>query len=81
MISNELKNLILPNLKLHLPEDEYQYIDQFFTECYLTIEEGQKVVSLAPILDDELSLQFDYLTGTFFDIIPWEYVKKMGKLL
>lgn len=81
MISNELKNLILPNLKLHLPEDRYQYIDQFFTECYLTIEEGQQIVSLTPVIDDGLSLQFDFLTGTFFDIVNWEEVKKRGKLL
>ncbi|WP_455644822.1 hypothetical protein [Methanosphaera sp.] len=80
MIDNELKNLIIPNLKIHLPEDQWDNIEVMFSECYVTIEEGVKVVTLTP-LQEGLALQFDFITGTFFDICDWNDVKTRGILL
>ena len=85
MISNELKEWIIPNLKMNLEEKDWCYIEDMFTECYITEENGLKVVSLKPPASYnppegqmKLTLQFSTLNGSFYGVDDWEYIRNIG---
>ena len=82
MISDELKQLILPHLRDHLMEQDWKYIEDMFTEVYFTKFAGVPRVTLKPHPElGEIAMQFDYLTGTFLEITQWDYIKEIGVLL
>lgn len=84
MISEDLKKLILPNLKLHLDEIDFQYIDTMFSECYKTYPEGRNTpwVTLKPHPHaGTIAMQFSMLTGSFMEITDWNYIKTIGERL
>lgn len=86
LISNELKEWIIPNLKMNLDEADWKYIDDMFTECYVTLENGLEVVALKPPASYnpsegqmKLCMQFSKLNGSFYGVDDWEYVRNTGK--
>ena len=86
MIDNELKELILPQLKLHLDEAHWNEIEMMFEEVYVTHSEGQNIICLHPGTDQGegysgISLMFTELTGAYYDMGQWEYIKKVGRKL
>lgn len=82
MISEDLKKLILPNLKLHLDNQDYRYIDEMFSECYKTYPQGKPNpwITLKPITGP-IAMQFSMLTGSFMEITDWNYIKTIGERL
>lgn len=90
MISEELKQNIIPNLKMVLHEQEWSNIEIMFEEVYVVYEDGQNLVCLHPgpstnIVDGGNNigpaLMFTELTGAYYDIGQWEYIKKVGRKL
>lgn len=82
MISEDLKKLIIPNLKLHLMDEDQDKIEIMFTECYKTNPYGTPFVTLKPF--DEgygVAMQFNMLTGTYEEITDWNYIKTIGEKL
>ena len=79
MIKDKLKQLILPNLREHLMEQDWPYIEEMFTETYFTKHDGIARVTLKPHPDaGNIAMQFDYMTGTFVEITMWSYIKEIG---
>lgn len=73
---------------MNLDKSDWVYIDDMFSECYLTVENGEKVVSLKPPASYnppegqmKLTMQFSMLNGSFYGVDDWEYIKHVGKLL
>ena len=82
MIKEELKNLIKPNALIHMPKEDWDYLDVMFTETYLTYHEGIERVSLKPHPEaGRLSMQFSTLNGAFIELTDWDYIKKVGRRL
>ena len=84
MISDRLKELILPYLKMRLEPEQYKYIDSMFNEVYKTTENGFEVVTLAPppkpaeTKGGVIAMQFLTLNGAFYGIDFWEEVQRRG---
>lgn len=82
MISNRLRELITTQLRLHLDEDEYRYIESMFSECYLTKVNGHELITLKPHPSSgDIAMQFLALNGTYVEITSWEYIKTIGEKL
>ena len=84
VISKELKELILPNLKMSLPYEKHDDVDKYFTEVYLMEEDIGNVVCLRCTDSDGgegICFRFLALNGAFYDVDDWEYVKQKGILL
>lgn len=81
MISNEMRKLIEPYLKMQLPRDEYKYIDNYFEETYLDYNNGQKLIALCPVGTDYLTMEFSSLNGAYVGSEFWGEVKARGKKL
>lgn len=80
MISQELKEKIIPNLKIILLEEYHEYMNYMFDEVYVTSDKYGEKVTLNPPYNGP-ALQFDMLTGSFIEITDWEYIKKVGDRL
>lgn len=84
MISDRLKELIFPYLKMELEPENYKYIDSMFNEAYKSVENGFEVVTLAPpprpagSQGGEIAMQFLTLNGAFYGIDFWDAVKQRG---
>ena len=82
MISDELRKKIEPFLIMELLPHEYKYIEHFFSETYLDVdEEGNEVIALCPLPDEYLTMEFFALNGAFSNMAFWEEVKERGKIL
>ncbi len=82
MIDRFLRQKIEPQLKMLLTRDEYEYIDQFFSEVYLDEDEnGNQLVALHPLKDEYMTMEFSYLTGSYVRQAFWGEVKQKGILL
>lgn len=86
MINEELKKLIMPQLKLHLAEEHWKEIEVMFEEVYVIYENGQNIICLNPGSTQgdgygEISLMFTELTGAYYDMGQWDYIKKVGRKL
>ena len=85
MISEEMKEQIIPQVKLHLSEEYWDEIDVMFEETYVIYEEGQNIICLQPLFKgecmNETSLMFTELTGAYYDMGQWSYIKKVGRKL
>lgn len=81
MISEDLKQKIIPNLKLALLEEDWDKIDIMFSECYKTVLNGTPVVTLYPHDPNTLAMQFSMLTGSYIDVTEWSYIKTVGERL
>lgn len=83
MISNELRELIEPYLKMHLHENDFKYIDGMFSEVYVTYEQHGHRVNLKPHPNaGTITMQFSPINGAFLEIHPdWEYIKQTGTKL
>jgi len=82
MISDKLRGFIEPNLLLHLSKKDWGYVDDMFSEVYLTNFDGIERVTLKPHPHaGQIALQFATLNGAFLEITDWEYIKKVGTLL
>lgn len=73
---------------MNLDKSDWKYMDEMFSECYLTTENGVKVVSLKPPSSYnppqgqmKLCMQFSTLNGSFYGMDDWEFVKVKGILL
>jgi len=82
---NEIRELIIPQLKLHLSKKDYDKIDYMFGEVYLIEEDGQSIFCLKPIPagdgGENISLMFYALNGAYRDMGDWSYIKRIGKLM
>lgn len=74
-----MKELILPQLRMHIPQEYYSKIDLYFNEVYEYDQDGLKLIALAPGGEGGISLLFDAMTGSYYDIQNWDYVKKYGE--
>lgn len=85
MISERLKQKIMPHLLATLPKAHAKYIDSCFEEVYQVEEDGQSYIVLQPPKevnrDEQLSLMFSELTGACIGPVAWQIVKKEGVLL
>jgi hypothetical protein len=74
-ITTELRALIEPHLREVLLEEDYDLIDDMFSEVVYTQPEGIPLVALMPPQGDGISLQFSCLTGEFVELTDWDYVQ------
>lgn len=82
MISEQLKELIIPNLKMHMDEEDWKYIPEMFSEVYWTTFGGVDRVTLKPHPEaGSIAVQFSPLNGAYIEITDWDYIKKIGKLV
>ena len=82
MIDDRLKELILPNLQMHLEKQDWKYIDEMFSEVYLTDHDGIERVTLKPHPEaSTIAMQFATLNGQFIEITDWDYIKSKGRLV
>lgn len=84
MINEDLRNMIKPNARLHLAEKFWDKIDNMIDESYAVMKEGRVYIALAPVnsTDDyRISLMFDSLTGSYYDIDEWTYIQQIGRKL
>lgn len=81
MLTDETKELILPQLRMHISEEDYSKIDLYFSEVYEYNQDGIKLIALFPGMNDDISMLFDAMTGSYYDIQSWDYVKKYGERL
>lgn len=83
MINNDLRNLIEPNLKYRLMEEDWRYIEDMFSETYLIDDEGRKVVALKPHpMAGQIAILFSPLNGAYMGIhADWYWIKNNGTLL
>ena len=80
MIDKELRDRIEPNLKMHLPRDQWAHINEMFSECYVTNIKGKDLITLKPV-GIPMAMQFLALTGAFVEITDWNYIKTKGTLI
>lgn len=81
MINEYLKNMIIPNLKMHLLKSDWKYINEMFSEVYWTNYDGIERVTLKPIYPDTPAPQFSALNGAYLELTDWDYIKQKGTLL
>lgn len=80
MISEKLKQKILPELKDHLVEDDYKYIEEMFSEVYYTNFDGIERVTLKPHPEaGDIAMQFNIVNGNFIEITSYEYIQSVGE--
>lgn len=82
MISEDLKQKIIPHLLEMLDESEKKYVDEMFSEVYYTNYDGLERVTLKPHPGaGDIAVQFYVLNGNFIELTSWNYIKEKGKLL
>ena len=82
MISEDLREWIEPQLKMHLPREDYGYIDEMFSEVYVINVDGMDRVCLKPTpRSKDISMRFLALNGGFDGDAYWDDVKTKGRLL
>jgi hypothetical protein len=74
-ITPELRALIEPHLREVLLEEDYDLVDDMFSEVVYTQPEGIPLVALMPPHGEGISLQFSCLTGEFVELTDWDYVQ------
>lgn len=79
MISERLRRLIDPYLRMELSVEEYKYIDQMFAGAYISTYDGVDYVSLEPFEDEYISLQFSTLNGAYIQCDLWDEAKRRGR--
>lgn len=74
-ISEELQELLIPNLKEHLLEEDWQYIPDMIEEGVFTnTEDGNRLVTPTPIYEDAPAMQFSVETGEYIELTDWDYI-------
>lgn len=82
MISSDLIEMITPSLKIYLDKNDYRYIEDMFSECYMINIDGLDRVCLKPTpKSGDICMRFFALNGAFDSDDYWEDVKKKGTLL
>lgn len=82
MIDDRLKELIKPQLMIHLDHQDWRFIDDMFSEAYVTNFEGIERVTLKPHPQaGNIAMQFMTLNGTFIELTDWDYIKAKGQKL
>lgn len=83
MIDNKLREKIESYVLYHLHPNDYKYIDDMFSECYLVTIDGKDVIALKPHPNsDTISMYFSPINGAFINIYnDWEKIKSMGTLI
>lgn len=82
MISEKLREMITPYLKIYLDKTDWKYIEDMFSEVYVTEENSMRIVTLKPTpKSDETAIQFSAVNGAYVSIDYWEKIKQRGKLL
>ena len=82
MITPQLKEKIEPHLKRQLALEDYQYIDDMFSEAYETHKKGVAYITIKPPMNSSLGgFQFDKLTGAFHTIVNWREMRRIGRRL
>lgn len=74
-ITPELRELIEPHLKECLLEEDWQYIDDMFSEVVYTYPNGVGLVTLKPHSDYVPAMEFSTVTGEFVELTDWDYVQ------
>ena len=73
-ISEELKEMIIPELKDHLDPDSWQYIPQMFSQVVYTYPEGVPLVTLWPVYNFP-AMQFNCNNGQYVGLTTWDYIQ------
>lgn len=82
MVPSELRELIICNLKIFLIEEDWKYIDDMFSECYYTYEDGLERITLKPQpLGGDVAMQFSPLNGSYIGVADWYTIQKVGELI
>ena len=82
MIEKELRELIEPNLKLHLLKEDWKYIDYMLEECYLLQEGDMPIVVIRPKIPNTITMKFYAINGGFAGTyIDWDRLENEGILL
>lgn len=90
VIDRYTKKKIRPNIKPNIEKEYWPKIEEMFTECYLTHERGNDIITIKPPetyhapstgQDVEMALQFYAVNGAYYGVDDWKYVRTIGKLL
>ena len=82
MMSETLKNKIIPEIKNHLLEEDWEHIPDMINEAYITKPDEITLVSLKPCPQcGDISMQFNINTGEYVELTSWKYIKTVGVLL
>ena len=68
-------------IKLHMPEEDYNSIDALLSEVYILEENGEEYICINDSGGDgtgNMCMMFSTINGTLYDTIPWEYAKQNG---
>lgn len=80
MMSHELRELLIPKIRLYLNRSSWQYIDTMLDNAYRTYEEGMSYINVPPPVYSGLDLgfQFQELTGIFIQMVDMDLIKAIG---
>lgn len=82
MITERLRNLILPYLKMEISKEQYKYIDTMMDEAVITHDEDGELVNIPIIVPSGafhyICLQFSTLNGAYYGTEMWAVAKEKG---
>lgn len=80
MVSEELKERIIPKLKQCINKSSYKWIDWMFEEAYETTHDGFKMITVRPPPNSNLVVGFTFYqcTGCFYDTPIFNRVRRVG---
>lgn len=83
MISNELKERILPHLKEVILPNHWYRIPMMFQEVYeISFNDNPDThIVIHDKLEDAPAVGFSSMTGSFIEPYHWEYAKEHGERL
>lgn len=81
MVSEELKERIIPKLKPCIRKESWRWIDWMFEEAYETTHDGFKMITIRPPPNSNLVVGFMFYecTGCFYDTPLFYKIKAKGK--
>lgn len=81
MMSERMKKLILPYLKMELEEHEWKYMEYMLSEAYYYVDEdGEEVIGIqpSPVGEPDISLFFSAVNGAAIGIEFWSIIQQKG---
>lgn len=79
-IEKDIEVSIKTQIRDHMDQSDYKYIDDMFSEVYQTTVNGFDIYTLKPHPNaDDIAMQFYALNGAFFEITSWSYIQKIGR--
>lgn len=69
-------------MKLHLDKEDWKYIPDMLSECYLINDNGIGEIVVKPLPGSDITMKFSSVNGSLCGtVIDWEKVKVRGVLL